>query len=408
MMLNKTDIENKQLLVSILEKHKRGYMQTINNKYPFLKNWIYKVTKFLNCMNRKFTTRLWYIVNGFKSYPICKVCGKTITKDIYRLTDSRMDFCSHKCAVNSEEYKKKQKQTNQLKYGCNNVAQVKEIIAKIHNTRLKNGTINKPKKKAKYSKSESKKRNFYSNVLMKNKFVLPLFSIEEYTKETKKSKELHEFLWRCRDCGAIFKSKLVYFKVGQNKKNIAFARCLKCHPYHNTSSFEEKQLASYIEDICPKKYKVIHNKEENYKVIYPYQLDILLIDRKTQKIKYAFEFNGSKWHSVENRCSKNRQLKKTMLCEAKNISLIHIYEDEWLYHITKVKKFIKNILKYKRLFNYNCSSFTVPRDKYPKTFKPNGYKIISEGKIKLHERLGTSKKIKYHVPDCGTITYERI
>ena len=97
-----------------------------------------------------------------------------------------------------------------------------------------------------------------------------------------------------------------------------------------------------------------------------------------------------------------------MLCEAKNISLIHIYEDEWLYHITKVKKFIKNILKYKRLFNYNCSSFTVPRDKYPKTFKPNGYKIISEGKIKLHERLGTSKKIEYHVPDCGTITYERI
>lgn len=94
-----------------------------------------------------------------------------------------------------------------------------------------------------------------------------------------------------------------------------------------------------------------------------------------------------------------------MLCEAKGISLIHIYEDEWLKHNNKIKQQIKKILKRKKLFTSNQKCFTVPRDKFPKTLKPVNYKLVAEGKIKLQIRTGTSKKEKYHVPDCGTLTY---
>lgn len=394
--------ENRKLLVQILKTSKRGYMQTINFKYPKLKKWIFETTKFLDMPNRKFTTRLWYIVNNLNSYPICEVCKKPITKDIYRLTDPRMDFCSHKCSSNSNHTLNSRVQTTLKRYGCEYAAQCENIQKKSYATRIKNGNIAKPK--IFKDKCKSRKKNFYNNVILKNKYVFPLFSENDYINETSKTKKFHEFTWRCKCCGNIFSSKMTHFYVHRNDKT--FARCLKCHPYHKLSSCEERHLAEYIKNQFSEKFIVIHNKEENMKTIYPYQLDILLLDKKTNQVVFAIEYNGSRWHSLQEGSNIDRQLKKTILCENKNITLIHIYEDEWLYKNAKIKKFLHKILENKLVFKKQ--KIYLPRDKYPKTVVISGFKFVKNSEIHIHRRKSIASNLLYDVPDCGTSTYERI
>jgi hypothetical protein len=74
------------------------------------------------------------------------------------------------------------------------------------------------------------------------------------------------------------------------------------------------------------------------------ELDIYLPD-----LKLAFEFNGLYWHS-ELYKNKEYHLNKTKRCLMKDIHLIHIYEDEWIYKKEIVKSRILNLLsknKYK-------------------------------------------------------------
>lgn len=394
--------ENRHLLNDILSLHKRGYMQTINFKYPKLKTWIFENTKFLDHLDLKFITRIWYVINDLKSYPLCKICKKPILKDIYRLTDPRMDFCCHKCSSMSEHAIQTRIQTTLKRYNCKYAAQNENIQKKIYATRVKNGNIAKPKTFK--DKCKSKKKNFYNSVILKNKHVFPLFSENEYVNETSKSKKFHEFVWRCRHCGNIFTSKMMHFYLSKNDKT--FARCLKCHPYHKLSSCEERHLAEFVKKKFSEKFIIVHNKEENMKIIYPYQLDILLFDKKTKQIAFAIEFNGSRWHSLQEGSSIDRQLKKTILCENKNITLIHIYEDEWIYEKAKIKKFLSNVFENKIFFRKQ--KICLPRDKYPKTMKIYGFKLIGNSEIHIHKRKSIASNSHYDVPDCGTLTYERI
>lgn len=54
------------------------------------------------------------------------------------------------------------------------------------------------------------------------------------------------------------------------------------------------------------------------------ELDFYLPDEKL-----AIEFNGNYWHSIRFK-DKNYHLRKTQLCQDLGISLIHIFEFEWL------------------------------------------------------------------------------
>mgnify|MGYP002520654467 FL=1 len=197
---------------------------------------------------------------------------------------------------------------------------------------------------------------------------------------------------------------MTHFYIHRNDKT--FARCLKCHPYHKLSSCEERHLAEYIKNQFSEKFIVIHNKEENMKTIYPYQLDILLLDKKTNQVVFAIEYNGSRWHSLQEGSNIDRQLKKTILCENKNITLIHIYEDEWLYKNAKIKKFLHKILENKLVFKKQ--KIYLPRDKYPKTVAISGFKFVENSEIHIHRRKSIASNLLYDVPDCGTSTYERI
>lgn len=98
-------------------------------------------------------------------------------------------------------------------------------------------------------------------------------------------------------------------------------------------SQKEKDLLSFIEDSYSK--EIILNSK---KIIEPYELDIYL-----PELKLAFEFNGLYWHCEEKKGS-DYHTKKTELCEARGIQLIHILESDWEQKQEIVKSKILNLL----------------------------------------------------------------
>lgn len=61
-------------------------------------------------------------------------------------------------------------------------------------------------------------------------------------------------------------------------------------------------------------------------LIAPYELDIFCEERRI-----AIEFDGVYWHSELNGCDRRYHLRKTELCQEQGISLVHIFENEWVY-----------------------------------------------------------------------------
>ena len=86
-------------------------------------------------------------------------------------------------------------------------------------------------------------------------------------------------------------------------------------------------------------------------IISPQELDIYIPSHKL-----AIEFNGLYWHS-EQFLGKDYHIEKTNLCNEKNITLIHIFEDEWLYKQDIVKSRLQNILGLtkNRIYGRKCT-----------------------------------------------------
>jgi hypothetical protein len=105
--------------------------------------------------------------------------------------------------------------------------------------------------------------------------------------------------------------------------------CPKCGIKYNIS---ESQLKYFIKSL---NIEFIENSRD---IIKPLELDIFIPDKNI-----AIEFNGLYWHS-ELFKDNNYHLNKTNECNKKNIKLIHIFEDEWVYKKDIVKSRLKNIL----------------------------------------------------------------
>ena len=73
-------------------------------------------------------------------------------------------------------------------------------------------------------------------------------------------------------------------------------------------------------------------------IIKPNQIDIFIPSHNI-----AIEYNGLYWHN-ETKVNNDYHLNKTLECNKKDIQLIHIFEDEWLYKENIVKSRLINIL----------------------------------------------------------------
>jgi len=77
----------------------------------------------------------------------------------------------------------------------------------------------------------------------------------------------------------------------------------------------------------------------NRKLIKGFEVDIYLPD-----LNLAIEYDGLKWHSESNGKTRGYYLYKTEELEKKDIQLIHIFEDEWLYKKNIIKSKILNLI----------------------------------------------------------------
>jgi nitrite reductase/ring-hydroxylating ferredoxin subunit len=301
-------------------------------------------------------------LNPNSSYKVkvkCEVCGqeKKLAYHKYLLNKKRGGYysCSAACGV------QKMKMTNLQKYGHECSLHHEENIDKKKQTWLEKYGVDHPMKNDEIATKVSQK--------LQQKFQNFDF-IEKLKKENLKKCGYQYQLENPELIQKIKANNLVNYRL-QKKLTI----CTICHPIKSfTCSGVELQLLEFIQTNYMG--EIITNSKQ---IIAPLELDIYL-----PELKLAFEFNGLWWHNELNKEPKYH-LYKTEACEAQDIQLIHIYEDDWLYKRDIVESRILNLLgQSKRIYARQCKLKEVKDNQLIRQFlEMNHLQSFVGSKVKL-------------------------
>ncbi len=331
-------------------------------------NEILEITSFLDHTIAKLQHRIFCIINNINEHPKCIVCGKNV-KYHDKYGGYFKETCCKLCGSKNPKRTEKTKQTNLEKYGVENVSQNDKIKKKISDIQL---NMSKEKKLDKLIKTKETKLKNYDNENFTNREKAKQTNLERhgdiYPARLKKFKDkskntmlkkygmntnhihisnLEDWLdddwWYRNSTDNVINFRIdelsTYFNITANSGLYSRLKKLGIKPMPMTYySNLEKEVVDFI--------KTIYNEEvvENTrKIIYPKELDIYI-----PKKKLAIEFNGLFWHSsydIESEQNlKNIHKIKTNNCEAKDIQLLHIFENEWIYKKDIWKSVIRNKL----------------------------------------------------------------
>jgi len=223
--------------------------------------------------------------------------------------------------LKSEVIKNKMIKTNLLKYNVENVSQLKEVQEKRKKTMLEL-----------YDVEYAMQNDEIKNKMLKNQRKTLLSKYLEYYNEYNVIDIDFENKEYTMICDKNHKFKISYILLNSRRKTNTKI-CTVCNPINKSISGLEIELLDFIKEnynntILKSDRKILNGKE----------LDIYLSD-----INLAFEFNGLYWHSELNK-DKYYHYEKTEKCEKKDIQLIHIYEDDWVYKNDIIKSMILNKL----------------------------------------------------------------
>ena len=265
----------------------------------------------------KFKQKVFNYMNNIIEIPKCKRCSSKVNF----FNNKYSIYCSNVCKNGDDDFIKKssisRNNSMMYKYGTNytfNVCSIKEKINTTLKDRYNIDNISKldiTKKKI----SNTKKNNTISKY---EKNSINLVSIDD--------NRIMSIL--CDKCNKIYDINYTTYLL--RIKN-GFDCCTKCNKLNNfKSSHLEKSIFDFI-------------KLNDVKIISNYKIGNKELDIYIPELKLGFEFNGLYWHS-ELFKDKNYHLDKTKLCLNQNISLFHIWEDDWLYRQDIVKSMILNKL----------------------------------------------------------------
>jgi len=375
-------------------ENKSGYK---TNEKWFSKNYPEEYSKIINYSFVKdkkmsFKEKIWFYFNNLKQRPTCKTCGDEI-KFRERFDVPYGEFCKLKCFNENKtemvkrqkitfnkkygvdfytqhsDFIKKQKETKLLKYGdenYNNVSKIKETkLLKYGDENYNN--INKAviTLMSKYDVTNYSKSNNYRKKINNNfKLLYPDLNIIDINKNYVSIK-CHE----CHECYELTK-QLLY-----ERSKRGYKVCTKCNPIGNTNrSGLEVSLTNFLSTLN------IDYEVTNRKILGKEELDIYF-----PKNNLAIEFDGIYWHN-ELFVDKNYHLNKTIKCNEKNIDLIHIFEDEWLYKREIVKSIIKNKLGLtsNKIFARNCQIIEITSNESKKFLDDNHI----QGNVNTKVRIG--------------------
>ena len=164
---------------------------------------------------------------------------------------------------------------------------------------------------------------------------------------------------------------------GQRYTTDSFKKlCQEVHPYYNLEKVVYKSSQEKVCVICPKHGEFYSNpdsllqgkgcpkcgnhlskgEDELFNILCKKlggnnvikgdkkELNGMEIDILIPPTNIGIEFDGLRWHSEKFKNDKNYHLNKTLKCKERGVSLIHIFEDEWLFHKSIVLTKIENIL----------------------------------------------------------------
>ena len=419
--------------------------------------------------------RLYCILNGIHEILLCKVCGKPLKNfEITHTASLHYDCCSRKCKANdpdninkrvlsymsrspeeklktklqteatierrfgnkcfmkSERFKQKKLQYIKEHGGECNVSQVKEVREKVDNTNIDRygNRCNLANKEQQEMRKQTYIENFgfdhpmknpviidylrelknneKKRIILDNEFVIPLFDV---TSQHILNCFDKQYWWQCLECGHVFASQI----IGYHRNDGRITKCPFCNFGKQTYgySLQEIELVSFLRNQFPNLNIINRNPKINRHIISPYEIDIWIPEKKI-----GIEYNGSFWHSIEfcQRYHKNnvmpfQLLNKTQLCEAKDIHLIHIYEDEWVYDNENIKTLITHLIdnpmQYVQTLHSNDNTLILPYDKYSSFMTILGYKLISITEPTLQKHNLNGGEI-YHIYDCGQLVFQKI
>jgi len=338
--------------------------------------------------NFSFKQKLFNYVNNIIKIPVCPVCNKNVNWG--NTNNKYFRYCSNECINNDNNIKNRIKSTNNIKYGSNCVFQNADVKNKIKNSLIKKYGVEhiSQSKEIKNKVIQTNQKNLGVNYpsqspLVKNKIKKTLFenygvshpmkniniknkSIINQTKNTIKlsadimGKDViitnngnNNYLIKnqCKiHSEYTINKKVFYWRVILGKCENP---CIICNPVGNNSSLKEDEIKSFIENdlkLKTEKNKTILNNKE--------------IDIYIPESRLGVEFDGLYWHSSIYKNNKYH-LNKTELCEKKEIQLLHVFEDEWVFKKEIVKSIIKSKLNIfnSKIFSEDCVINNINSDK---------------------------------------------
>jgi len=227
-------------------------------------------------------------------------------------------------AHNDENYNnpEKARQTKEERYedknyGCFGSESFERGMLKNH--RVKNA---KQSKEVQEGIEQRRIIKFFNNKILKLTEVIPLFTINDYTKVRKLYK------WKCNKCLENFEDTLQSGKI---------PRCPNCYPPLQGSSYIQKEiydwLKQYVNVFPDKRFAFKENNKRR-----AYELDIYIESKNI-----GIELNGIYHHSENGgygKTDKNYHLNKTNFFKEKGIQVLHFWDIEWLEKKERVQSII--------------------------------------------------------------------
>ena len=206
------------------------------------------------------------------------------------------------------------------KHGLLNPMQNKDVLLKLKNTCIKKYGVEFP-----FQNKEIKnkiRKTFLKNYLVKIENNLLKLNLELIPKDNLYARSILKI--RCLKCNTIFET--TYFNIYQG-----CGRCPTCYPTYKSNA--ETDILTFVKSLG---FKTVENSR---KIIPPYELDIYIPEKR-----FAIEYNGLYWHSEQQGKDKFYHLNKLNMCSEKDVQLIQIFEDEWLFKKEIVKHRLKQLL----------------------------------------------------------------
>ena len=232
------------------------------------------------------------------------------------------------------DYSKKVKDTKKIKYGnenYNNINKYKETCLERYGVYSVSNV-----EEIKEKRSSTKRKNHWFKLIdhLKTQNINCLSNIEDY----KGQNFINKYKFQCTICNNIFLSGIY--------TTFKYVYCEKCNPGRLN---EENEVYDFLRELLPN--EIIIRRDRT--ILKGRELDFYIPSKNI-----AIEYNGLYWHSeIGGKCNKTYHLNKLKHSIISNITLIHIFSNEWLENKEIVKSILRSKLKLisNRVFARKCT-----------------------------------------------------